>query len=105
MTSGDLLVFIATISIIVLTVLASIALAHGIAILGRIHTLLDRCDELWSSVPRTLHAFTDRVLTLKNTIELIAQGLKAASHVASRRAPRNKKAKTIGATNERDEDE
>lgn len=91
MTSQDFILLVATFSLIVFTVLGSIALFYLIAILRRVHLMMDTIEQFFSNVSGGMRDAIARVRAMKETADLVVQGLRAVSGIAERQRAKRKK--------------
>ena len=94
MTSQDFIILGATFSLIAFTVLGAIALVYLIAILRRIHLMMDTFEQFFSNVSGGMRDAIARVRAMKETADLVVQGLRAVSGIAERRHTKHKKEKS-----------
>jgi|GEM_PF-1680176 len=97
MTSTDILLIVKTLAIVLLTGFLCAALLYVILILRRIHRALTATEERIGSLFDSWREFYSRILGFRTSLDIIANGCKAALSLYQRRMEKD--------TDEEDEEE
>lgn len=95
MTSSDIYAYFTTLSIVVVSVFVCWTLAYCIRILKKIYHTLDAVDDAMKSMLGGWESLLHRFTTMRDSLQLLAQGIQAAS--GAYRQYKKKKSKTSAA--------
>lgn len=90
MTSAELLSVVTTIAIVLGTLFACIALFYAILILRRIYEMMDAIENFLKGISDGANEMYRRICMVKDSIDVVSQGMKAISTLYQSRSERKK---------------
>ncbi len=95
MTSADLYAYLTTLSIVIVSCFVCWALYYLIQILKRIYKLMDAIEDSFQNMSNGWESFMHRFSTMRETIQMLAQGIRTAGNMYERIKKPSKKKKSI----------
>lgn len=93
MTSTELFFSIATVSLVLFTLLGAVALFYGILILRRISDMMDVIEDFFKHFGTGFRDIASRIQAFRDTAEIVASGIRSVGNIVSERKERKKKGK------------
>ena len=90
MTSNEFFTFITLLAIIAVAVFACVSMFYLIMILRRVHRAMDTIEDNVNSLAGGFRDFYIRTLALKETAEVIAQGVRTFLGLYQKRTPKKR---------------
>lgn len=94
MTSADFYLLVSTVSLALLSLFGVVALIYLILILRRVHLMMDSIENFFQHWGGSFKDIVARVQSVKNTAEILAQGIKHVTEIYQERKSKPKKKKT-----------
>ncbi|MBI4268387.1 hypothetical protein HY627_00960 [Candidatus Uhrbacteria bacterium] len=93
MTSSDFFITLATVSLVLFTILGTVALFYLILILRRVSAMMDVIEDFFRHFGTGFRELATRIQAIRDTAEIVVGGIKSVSGIVSERKSRPKKTK------------
>lgn len=91
MTSIELFYSLATVSLVLFTILGGLALFYCVIILRRVSSMMDVIEDFFRHFGSGMRDLAGRVQAFKDTADMIVQGVRSVSSIVSERKERRQK--------------
>ncbi len=95
MTSTDLYAYLTTLSIVIVSCFVCWALYYLIQILKRMYALMDAIEDSFKNMSSGWESFMHRFSTMRETLQMLAQGIRTAGSMYEKIKKPSKKKKSI----------
>lgn len=93
MTSSDFFISLATVSLVLFTILGTVALLYLILILRRVSSMMDVIEDFFRHFGSGFRELATRIQAIRDTAEMVVGGIRSVSGIVSERKEKKRKSK------------